>query len=71
MFWKTPVLESFLNKIVGLEACNFIKWRLPYSCPVNFAKFLRTSISKNICQGLVLTRATSVGVGLMRLLSMS
>ena len=41
--WKTPVLESLLNKYAGLKAFNVIKSRLQYRrFPVNFAKFLRT-----------------------------
>ena len=40
---KTPVLESLLNKVAGLEACNIIKKRLQHRYfPVKFAKFLRT-----------------------------
>ena len=36
---KTPVLESYFNKIAGLKACNFIKKKLQHSCfPVNIAK---------------------------------
>ena len=38
-------MES-LNKIVGLQACNFIKKGLRHRClPVNVAKFLRTVFS--------------------------
>ena len=38
-----------------LTACNFIKKRLQHRCfPVNVAKFLRTSILKNICERLLL-----------------
>ena len=34
----------------GLQACNFMKRRLQCRCfLVNIAKFLRTSILKNIC----------------------
>ena len=41
---KTPVLESFFNKVVRLKACSFINKRLQHSCfPVKFVKFLRTS----------------------------
>ena len=43
---KTPVLKSLLN---------FIKKRLQHRCfPVNIAKFLSTSILKNICVRLLL-----------------
>ena len=35
---------SLLNKVVGLEARNFIKNRLRHRClPVNIAKFLKNS----------------------------
>ena len=51
-----------------LQACNFIKKRLQYWCfPVKFAKFLKTSTVKNICQRLLLfvspqhTTANSIG----------
>ena len=44
-----------------LQACNFIKKRLQYkSFPVNFAKLLRTSILKNICQRLLLNADSSL-----------
>ena len=46
---KTTVLESLFNKVAGLKACNFIEKGPQYRCsPVKFAKFLRTSILKNI-----------------------
>ena len=52
---KKPVLESLLNKDVGLQACNFIKKRLQHRYfPVNIAKFLRTRILRNICERLLL-----------------
>ena len=39
----------------GLKACNFIKKRFQYRCfLVNFAKFLRTPLLKNICEPLPL-----------------
>ena len=39
---KTPELESLINKVVGVQACNVIKKRPQNSCfPVKFAKFLR------------------------------
>ena len=48
---KTLALES----LVRLQACSFIKKRLQHRrFPVNFAKFLRTSILKNICVLLLL-----------------
>ena len=43
----------FFNKYAGLQFCNFIKKRLQHRCfPVNIAKFLRTPVSKNICERL-------------------
>ena len=52
---KAPVLESLSNKVAGLQACNFVKKRLQHWCfPVKFAKFLRTSILRNICEELLL-----------------
>ena len=37
-----------------LQACNFIQKRLKHRCfPLNFAKFLRTLILKNICEQLL------------------
>ena len=51
---KTFVLESFLNKITGLQAYNFTKKRLQHTYfPVNIAKLLRTPILKNICEWLI------------------
>ena len=42
--------ESLLDKVVGIQACNFIKKRLQHRCfSVNIVKFLRTFILKNIC----------------------
>ena len=41
---ETSVLESLFNKVVGLEAYNFIKNRFRHTClPVNIAKFLKNS----------------------------
>ena len=52
---KTPALESLFNKAAGLLTCNLIKKRLQHRCfPVNIAKFLKTPILKNICEGLLL-----------------
>ena len=52
---ETYALESLLNKVTGLEACNFIKKGLKHRCfPVNTAKFLRTPILKNIWELLLL-----------------
>ena len=49
------MLESFLNTAAGLKTFNFMKKKFQSSCfPVKFAKFLRTPISKNICERLLL-----------------
>ena len=46
---------SLLNKVAGLQGCNFIKKRLQHRCfPVNIVKFLRTAILKNACERLLL-----------------
>ena len=38
------MLESLFNKVVGLEAYNFIENRFRHTClPVNIAKFLKNS----------------------------
>ena len=51
---KTPVLKSLFNKVTSLQACNIIKNRLQLKCfSVNFAKFFRTSILKNIWERLL------------------
>ena len=51
------MLESFFNKVTGLQVCNFIKKRLQPRCfPVKFAKFLRTPILKGIFERLLLHR---------------
>ena len=48
---KTPVLESLFNKLAGLKVCNIIKnWLQRRFFLVKFAKLLRTTILKNICQ---------------------
>ena len=50
--WKVGVLENF-TKIIGKHVCNFIKkWLLHRCFSVNFAKFSRTTILKNICERL-------------------
>ena len=52
---KDPCSSLFFNKIVGLHPCNFMKKRLQHrSFPVNFAKSLRISILKSICERLLL-----------------
>ena len=51
---ETPVLESLFNKVAGLQG-NYIKKISQHRYfPVNNAKFLRTSILKNICVRLLL-----------------
>ena len=56
IYRKTVVLESFINKVARLKACNFIKKRLQHKCfPVwilpnlnnLFEKHLRTTASGN------------------------
>ena len=52
---KTPTLKSPINKVLDLQTCNFFNKRLQRRCfPVNIAKFLKTSILKNICKRLLL-----------------
>ena len=52
---KTPVLEFLFNKLTGMKAWNFIKKQLQDRCfPGKFAKFLRASILKNICEWMLL-----------------
>ena len=47
--------ESFFNKVAVLKAWNFIKKRLWHRCfPMKFAKFLRTTSLKSICERLLL-----------------
>ena len=49
---KTPVLESFFNKVAGQKACNFIKKELQSRCfLVNVAKFLRATFLQNTSSG--------------------
>ena len=49
------MLKSFLNKVAGLQDCNFTKKRLIHRYfPVNIANFLRTPIFKNICERMLL-----------------
>ena len=53
------MLESLFNKDADLKACDFIQKRLQHSCfSMNIGKFLRTPILKNICEWLLLTRAS-------------
>ena len=49
------MLGSLFNKVVGLQACNFIKKRLRHRrLPVNIAKFLRTAFSMEHLRWLLL-----------------
>ena len=50
------MLDSLFNKVAGL----FIKKKLQHKCsPVNFVKFLRTTILKNSCERLLLKKKNS------------
>ena len=52
---ETPVLESFFDKVAGLQVRNFIKKRLQQSYfPVKFVKFLKAPMLKNIGKRLLL-----------------
>ena len=52
---KISVLESLVNKVAELQACNFIKKWLQDRCfPVNIAKFLRTTFFIEHLRWLVL-----------------
>ena len=54
IYRKTPVLEFFFDKALGLQAYNFIKKRIQHWCfPVNVAEFLRTPFTKKICERLL------------------
>ena len=45
------MLESLFKKFAGLQADSFITKGLQHSCfSVNIAKFLKTSILKDICE---------------------
>ena len=58
MFFKiSQYSQASLKFIVtSLQGCKFIKKRFQHSCfPVNIAKFLRTSILKNISERLLFT----------------
>ena len=57
-FNKVTGLKAYnsFNKVTGLKAYNFIKKTLRHKCfPVKFAKFSRATISKNICERLILS----------------
>ena len=48
------MLESILNKVAGLQVCNFTKKRLQNSWfAVNIAKFLRTPVLKKFYERLL------------------
>ena len=52
---KVTVLESLFSKVASFLDCNVIKKRLQdRSFFVNIAKFLRTTVLKNICERLLL-----------------
>ena len=58
---KTPVLESFVNKIADLTDSNFIKKRLQHRYfPVNIAKFLRTAFFTEQFRSCFCTLRTTV-----------
>ena len=49
------MLESLFNKVARFQISNFIKKKLQHKCfPLNFAKFLRMPILKNIWERLLL-----------------
>ena len=49
------MLEFLFNKVAGLQACKFIKKKLQHRYfPVNIAKFLGTSILRNIREWVLL-----------------
>ena len=56
VFYKKVVLKNFaIFSRNHLQGCNFIKKELQPRCfSVNIAKFLTTTISKNICEWLLL-----------------
>ena len=55
MHRKTPVLESFSNKVSGLKSGSLIKKRLQHRCfPVKNAKFLRAAFYIEHLRWLVL-----------------
>ena len=60
--WETPVLKYLFNR--ANFRGNFIKKCLQHSCFfVEFAKFLRTPILKNICERLLL-KPVQISLGL-------
>ena len=55
IYRKTPVPETFLNKVAGLRPGTLLKKRSWYRCfPVNFVKFLRTHFLQNTSERLLL-----------------
>ena len=47
--------DTLFNKVLVLHACNFLKKRLQHRCfLMSITKCLRTLISKNICEQLLL-----------------
>ena len=55
IFTGIQLSEYLFDKVVGLQACNFIRKRLQYRCfSVNILKFLTTPILKNTCKRLLL-----------------
>ena len=45
---KTPMLESYFNRVSGLRAVTLLKKRFQHRCfRVNFMKFLRTTFLQN------------------------
>ena len=48
------MLGSLLNKVVGLQACSFVKETPEQVFPVDITKFLRQPILKSICKWLLL-----------------
>ena len=58
---KKYVLKSLSDKVVGLKVCNYIKNRLQHRCfPVNFGKFLRTSVFIEHFRWLLLTTVLNI-----------
>ena len=53
------MLKSLFNIIAGLKICIFFEKRLQYRFfPVNIREFSRTSILKNICEWMLLSRSS-------------
>ena len=52
---NTPASQSLFDKVVDLEACNFIKKRHQGRCfSVNIMEFLKNPILTNTCKQLLL-----------------